>query len=113
MPYLLLLASVFLAAVGLLWRYFKQLVLKSPLDNIPGPLSESFLYGKNLAHLGLRLLLNSDPSAGNLRQLISPQYGWGFVHHITDSYPGIASLRGPLGVSIAFLVQNRNFEPST
>ncbi|RDX45100.1 cytochrome P450 [Lentinus brumalis] len=77
-------ASVLLIAAAVLWKYLKQLVLRSPLDNIPGPPSSSFLYG-------------------NLRQLISPKYGWGFVEHLTESYPGVACLRGPLGNRLLYV----------
>ncbi len=95
----LLQASVLLIAAGVLWKYLKQLVLKSPLDNIPGPPFNSFLYGENLVHLSLCHFLSTDIMTGNLKQLISPKYGWGFVEHLTESYPGVACLRGPLGVS--------------
>lgn len=30
----------------LLWKYFRQVFIKSPLDNIPGPPRESFLFGE-------------------------------------------------------------------
>ncbi|RPD69487.1 cytochrome P450 [Lentinus tigrinus ALCF2SS1-7] len=78
------LPSVLLVVVGLLWKSFKQLVVRSPLDNLPGPPSNSFAYG-------------------NLRQLVSPAYGWGFVEHLTESYPGIARLRGPLGHRLLYI----------
>ena len=29
-----------------LWKYFRQVFVKSPLDNIPGPPAKSFLYGE-------------------------------------------------------------------
>ncbi|KAI0760472.1 cytochrome P450 [Fomes fomentarius] len=60
-----------------LWKYLRQIVVRTPLDNIPGPLTKSFLYG-------------------NLRQLLD-RNGWGFIEHLTDCYPGIARLSGPLG----------------
>ncbi|KAI0754297.1 cytochrome P450 [Daedaleopsis nitida] len=54
-----------------------QVFVKSPLDNIPGPPVHSFLYG-------------------NLRQILDKD-GWGFLQHLTESYPGVAKLSGPLG----------------
>ncbi|RPD54881.1 cytochrome P450 [Lentinus tigrinus ALCF2SS1-6] len=76
---LLLLQSAAICGVSwLLWKYFRQLVVRSPLDNIPGPRSQSFLYG-------------------NLEQLLHRRDGWGFLRHLTDSYPGVAKLHGPLG----------------
>ncbi|KAI0718774.1 cytochrome P450 [Cerioporus squamosus] len=74
---LLLQGAVICSASWLLWKYFRQLVVKSPLDNIPGPPPQSFLYG-------------------NLTQLLD-RNGWGFLSYLTDSYPGIAKLYGPLG----------------
>ncbi|RPD54880.1 cytochrome P450 [Lentinus tigrinus ALCF2SS1-7] len=44
----------------------------------PGPPVQSFLYG-------------------NLKELLHRRDGWGFLRHLTDSYPGIAKLHGPLG----------------
>ena len=33
------------SATWVLWKFFRQWVVKSPLDNIPGPPPKSFLYG--------------------------------------------------------------------
>ncbi|KAI0760478.1 cytochrome P450 [Fomes fomentarius] len=65
------------------WKYFRQIVVKSPLDNIPGPPTKSFLYG-------------------NLRQLLD-RNGWGFIEHLTDCYPEIARLTGPLGHQMIYV----------
>ncbi|RPD54899.1 cytochrome P450 [Lentinus tigrinus ALCF2SS1-7] len=62
----------------LLWKYFRQLVVMSSLDNVPGPPSRSFLYG-------------------NLKQLLDRRDGWSFLRYLTDSYPGVVKLNGPLG----------------
>ncbi|KAI0760494.1 cytochrome P450 [Fomes fomentarius] len=62
----------------ILWKYFRQILIGSPLDNIPGPpRAGSFLYGN------LRQILNED--------------GWDFIQDLTDSYPGVVRLSGPLG----------------
>ena len=39
-PILLVLAAVLIA-----WKYFRQLIVSSPLDNITGPPSGSLVYG--------------------------------------------------------------------
>ena len=36
-----------LALAAALWKFFKQLVLSSPLDNIPGPPADSLVYGES------------------------------------------------------------------
>ena len=37
-----------LAALALfVWKYFRNLLFKSPLDNVPGPASPSFIKGAN------------------------------------------------------------------
>ncbi|RPD54893.1 cytochrome P450 [Lentinus tigrinus ALCF2SS1-7] len=76
---LLLLQGAAICGVSwLLWKYFRQLVVMSSLDNIPGPPSQSFLYG-------------------NLKQLLDRRDGWSFLRYLTDSYPGVVKLHGPLG----------------
>ena len=43
---LVLQSGIFLSVVVVvLWKYFRQLVLSSPLDNIPGPPANSLIYG--------------------------------------------------------------------
>ncbi|TFK86200.1 cytochrome P450 [Polyporus arcularius HHB13444] len=71
------------SASWLLWKYFRQVVVKSPLDNISGPPSGSFLYG-------------------NYKQILD-RNGWGFLNYLTESYPGIAKLYGPLGRRILYV----------
>ena len=51
---LLLQGTVICSVSWLLWKYFRQLVVKSPLDNIPGPPSHSFLYGEHFRACRLR-----------------------------------------------------------
>ncbi|KAI0754292.1 cytochrome P450 [Daedaleopsis nitida] len=67
----------------IMWKYFRQIIIKSSLDNIPGPASPSFLYGN------IPQFLNRD--------------GWGFIRHLIETYPGIAKLNGPLGHRILFV----------
>ncbi|KAI0635731.1 cytochrome P450 [Trametes polyzona] len=59
------------------WSLTKALFIRSPLDNIPGPPSRSFLYG----HLKDLLAVDS----------------WPLQNLLVESYAGVASLKGPLG----------------
>ncbi|EJF59817.1 cytochrome P450 [Dichomitus squalens LYAD-421 SS1] len=70
------------SATWFLWKYFRQVFVKSPLDNIPGPAAESFIYG-------------------NLRQLLDKN-GWGFLKSL-ESYDGVVKLHGPLGHRMLFV----------
>ncbi|KAI0628905.1 cytochrome P450 [Trametes polyzona] len=70
-------------AVWLAWQLYKRAVAWSPLDNIPGIPRDSFLYG-------------------NLRQLLCPQ-AWPVYDHITESYPGIVKLNGPMGSRVLYV----------
>ncbi|TBU21584.1 cytochrome P450 [Dichomitus squalens] len=70
-------AAVTCVVCWVLWKYFRQFFVRSPLDNIPGPPSGSWPYG-------------------NLKQILNKN-GWDFIQHLTDSYPGIVKLHGPLG----------------
>ncbi|KAI0657085.1 cytochrome P450 [Cubamyces menziesii] len=69
--------AIVFVIVWCLWKYFRQVFVKSPLDNIPGPPSEGFLYG-------------------NLRQLLD-RHGWSMYDHLLNSYKGIARLSSPFG----------------
>ncbi|KAH9857416.1 cytochrome P450 [Lenzites betulinus] len=73
-----LLQAVALCSVTwLVWKYFRQVFVKSPLDNVPGLSTRgSFLYG-------------------NLAQILD-RHAWPLYEHITESYPGVARLTGPL-----------------
>ncbi|KAM5533780.1 hypothetical protein V8D89_012555 [Ganoderma adspersum] len=72
----LLQGAVICSVTWFLWKYFRQVFVKSPLDNLPGPPAESFLYG-------------------NLRQVLDKN-GWGFLKSL-ESYDGVVKLHGPLG----------------
>ncbi|KAL1947082.1 hypothetical protein VTO73DRAFT_14043 [Trametes versicolor] len=66
-----------------LWKYCKQVFLKSPLDNIPGPPRDSFLYG-------------------NLKQILH-RHAWPVYDALTETYPGVLRLAGPLGHRILYV----------
>ena len=94
-------AAAICAVSWFLWKYFRQIVIKSPLDNIPGPPPGSFLYGQSESDTACTseadILAIYSVNTGNLRQIL-PKDGWGFIQHLTETYPGVARLTGPLGV---------------
>ncbi|KAI0833271.1 cytochrome P450 [Trametes gibbosa] len=67
----------------LLWKFFRGWVVVSSMDNLPGPPSDSWLFG-------------------NLRQLLALD-SMPFQDHLVDKYPGIALLRGGLGSKILYV----------
>ena len=87
------------AVSWVLWKYFRQFFLSSPLDNIPGPPSRSWLYGVSDI---LRVVQGAGSCLtyllGNLKQILAKD-GWDFIQHLTDDYTaGIVKLDGLLGV---------------
>ncbi|KAI0628906.1 cytochrome P450 [Trametes polyzona] len=80
---LILQTSCWAGALCLLWKYCKQIFLKSPLDNIPGPPRDTFLYG-------------------NLRQILHRR-AWPIYDQLTETYPGVLRLAGPLGHRILYV----------
>ncbi|KAI0716800.1 cytochrome P450 [Earliella scabrosa] len=70
-------AAIISATSWLLWKYLRQIFVKSPLDNVPGPVSKSFALG----HLGK----------------LTDRQGWDLLDHLTDSYNGVAKLDGAFG----------------
>lgn len=73
-----LLAAVALAVGRVLWRVLSRYLLRSPLDNIPGPPPESILSGER-ASVGVvaREANHVLAGAGNFRQMFSPT-AWAF-----------------------------------
>ncbi|KAI0370369.1 cytochrome P450 [Pilatotrama ljubarskyi] len=79
-----LLQAVFVcASTWLVWIIVQTLVVRSPLDNIPGPSWSSFIYG-------------------NLKDLIALD-SWPFHDLLVENFPGIVRLRGPLGARILYV----------
>ncbi|KAF9448714.1 cytochrome P450, partial [Macrolepiota fuliginosa MF-IS2] len=60
-----------------IWRILRRFIVKSPLDNLPGPPSHSWLFG-------------------NIPQLFNPN-GWDFHHSILKRYGKAMKFRGALG----------------
>ena len=90
-------AIVVSAVSWVLWKYFRQVFVSSPLDNIPGPPARSWIYGAFMVHRSCPLRF--DGRIGNLKQVLDKN-GWDFVQDLTDNYPGIVKLHGALGVRL-------------
>ncbi|KAI0828713.1 cytochrome P450 [Trametes gibbosa] len=83
-----LLQSALICAVTYsLWRYFRQAVVKSPLDNIPGPPSPSWM-------------------TGNLPQMFDRQ-GMPFYYDLIDKYGPVVKLHGAYGRKILYVFDPR------
>ncbi|OJT08218.1 Cytochrome P450 3A12 [Trametes pubescens] len=80
-----LLGQVFVlgGAAWLLWKLLQPYVMRSTLDNLPGPPSQSFLYG-------------------NLKQVYDKQ-GWDFHRSLGDLYGPVSMLHGKLGQKILYV----------
>ncbi|OSD06387.1 cytochrome P450 [Trametes coccinea BRFM310] len=86
-PVQLLHAILVCSTTWILWKIFRSWLVKSSLDNIPGPPPKSLIYG-NLPQM---ITLNSGP----------------FHDHLVENYSGIARLRGFFGAKILYV-----FEPT-
>ncbi|RXW17120.1 hypothetical protein EST38_g8727 [Candolleomyces aberdarensis] len=85
MPLSLPVASLLVGV--LLWsflRFVRSVVKKSPLDNIPGPASKSFL-------------------KGNFEELANPDLAFAFHRKISDHYGGIIKVHGPFQQKILYV----------
>ncbi|KAH9941595.1 cytochrome P450 [Epithele typhae] len=69
--------ALVLTSAWMLWRLVRKLTHKSPLDNIPGPRSQSVL-------------------TGNLQQLADRQ-GWDFHDELAEQYGSVVKINGLLG----------------
>ncbi|KAJ3534433.1 hypothetical protein NM688_g7137 [Phlebia brevispora] len=70
-------AIVLVVAVWLLWKLLGKMLARSPLDNIPGPPSSSFLQG-------------------NMREYMDRQ-GWDFQDQMAEKYGSVVKLHDILG----------------
>ncbi|KXN84323.1 Cytochrome P450 3A16 [Leucoagaricus sp. SymC.cos] len=70
-------SAIFCGTLYIVRAIVETFVLKSPLDDIPGPPSRSWLLG-------------------NVTQLFNPR-GWGFHRHILEKFGRVVKLRGPFG----------------
>jgi hypothetical protein len=88
--------------VWVFWIFLKPVVVKHPLNNIPGPPSPSFFTGERLDHLLIWLSFEpiTDLQAGNFGQVFNPQ-GWDFHRRLVDTFGGVIKLQGLWGVGPA------------
>ncbi|KAI0641561.1 cytochrome P450 [Trametes meyenii] len=84
----ILLQSTLICAVTYsLWRYFRQWLVKDPLDNIPGPSSPSWM-------------------TGNLPQMFNKQ-GMPFYYDLIENYGPVVKLHGAYGRRILYVFDPR------
>ena len=101
----LLQAVLICTSTWFLWKFFRQSVVKSNLDNIPGPASPSFWYGAYRGDVSLSSLrdahfnLCTPCSAGHVQKLRDKQ-GWAFHQELADKYPAVVRLAGTMGVRV-------------
>ncbi|TFK40022.1 cytochrome P450 [Crucibulum laeve] len=69
------------------WRIVRRFVVKTDLDNIPGPAPPSFL-------------------KGNLLQIFNLN-GWAFHKHLSEQYGGVAKLKAMLGENLLFVCDTK------
>ncbi|KAI0782963.1 cytochrome P450 [Abortiporus biennis] len=67
-----------------LWKVSRRYLLKSPLDNIPGPPSSSFVFG-------------------NLKEIDDPKDGWGFQEMLATKWNGVVRVKGIFNENILFV----------
>ncbi|KAJ3479304.1 hypothetical protein NLI96_g9146 [Meripilus lineatus] len=79
----LLLAGLPLAFA--LWWLFKDLIVRSPLDNIPGPPPQSWL-------------------SGHLPRIFHRHEGWKLHDELSENYGGVSRIIGALGVKYPFFI---------
>ncbi|KAI0327588.1 cytochrome P450 [Cubamyces sp. BRFM 1775] len=84
---ILLESALICAVTWTLWSYFRQMCVKSPLDNIPGPPSPSWM-------------------TGNLPQMFNRQ-GIPFYHDLIEKYGPVVRLHGAYGRKILYVFDPR------
>ena len=100
MSSVLLQAVLICTSTWFLWKFFRQTVVKSNLDNIAGPPSPSFWYGECCGYgIPIQARCSSGHRVGHVQQLRDKQ-GWAFHQELADKYPAVVRLAGPLGVSM-------------
>lgn len=90
-----------LGVAWVLWQLLKAYLLKSPLDNLPGPDRTSFLQGAHEIPTLTTYSVTDKPAIfriGNLGDL----YGrcrWDFQDDFSTKFPAVAKYHAALGVS--------------
>lgn len=101
---------VFATLAWIIWRLFSRFLLKSPLDNIPGPPRSSILRGTayNYGRASSQLMFPT----GNFGDLFN-RHAWDFFDNISRAYGPVLKLHGALGVcsdlSTVFIISSLNF----
>ncbi|KAK7676951.1 hypothetical protein QCA50_020069 [Cerrena zonata] len=72
-----------LGVAWVLWRIFQGYIIKSPIDNVPGPTPASWW-------------------KGNLDQLFN-RHGWKFLDDLGDKYEGVVKLQSMLGRKVLYV----------
>ncbi|OBZ67715.1 hypothetical protein A0H81_12340 [Grifola frondosa] len=80
---LLLQSTLICGVTWFLWKYFRRSIVKSPLDNLPGPPPQSLW-------------------KGNLGQLYD-RHGWDFYREIGEKYGPVVKLNGMFGHKILYI----------
>lgn len=97
--YLTVQASLLCMFLWVLWRALKQIVVRHPLDNIPGPPPQSYLWGTFCFRPsdGYLVFIRGLISAGNFKQIFNPQ-SWAFHQSLVDQYGGVVKIYGAFSV---------------
>lgn len=89
------LTSALIVAAVAWWWLIKDLIVRSPLDNIPGPPSPSLLAGRYRIPVGRDILTIF---VGHLERLFHRHEGWKLHTDLSDNYAAVSRISGPLGV---------------
>lgn len=81
------------------WKLFRNYVVRSPLDNIPGPERTSFWIGGH-SWFRPRAFLKSYILAGHVKNMFD-RHGWDFLDMVA-AYGPVAKIYTALGVRIRF-----------
>ncbi|KAJ3480631.1 hypothetical protein NLI96_g8210 [Meripilus lineatus] len=93
--------SVAVVLTSLAWWALKNLVLKSPLDNIAGPPVPSLLSGD--PHLSTPSVLAFTSNLGHFGQLFHRHNGWKLQANLCNNYPRVAKISGILGKRVLYV----------
>ena len=90
-------ATAFLSLVYGFWFIVRRYVLRTPVDNIPGPPSQSLFSGRRLRILGKLYEMLIDSMIGNMAQYFAKDnHVW--LREYLDTYGPVAKLHGFFGV---------------
>ena len=94
---LLLQAACICGSSWLLWKILRQYLVKSVLDNLPGPPSPSLIKGTFAI---LREAHSTDKClSGHMERLFHKNEGWKMHDELGNKYSPVARIKGFLGVS--------------